>query len=455
VPINSDVITTARLYADPAAVNRVAATTTQPSRLARSITRQRVVNQCLTNLEAADVSGALRTELLRLPRAQVAVSARQHSLARLRLVSSALGAVRVDFLVLRGLGTEALYPPGSKRDSNDIDILVPDENQFWRAYRALTESGLTIRGLPYFIRYCPSGITTAETVLERSSDGTSPPVEIVDLMAGRFPIMLHSYLDVDMFDHADTRTCDNVPFLTPSPPDTVMLIAAHGLSHGRFDFKDVNDLYVIFSSQRADVAACLQRAGRLGLGDALRCLLAGVKASYDGLPGLPDPPAAARLLHLARSLFADDIRFASHIAGWRLKYRHALAARGRIGQALGSTLHSAMIDALKRHPGLAPAVRSYRLPRLRSELNGGLLAPGCQLILDEVDPQVRTAAEEIAAAGGKAFPLTSTMSCVATRRGKVVLTPAGAFAAARWAAPGLAHIERLESLSTMRSAQSP
>lgn len=401
---------------------------TDPGSFARQICRHRVVNLSLANLARAGAGDLIKDALLELDRARMAVHAHAARVSRLTLLTAILDGL-VDYLILRGLAMENWYPAGAVRDSHDFDILVPDEAQFWRCYGALCEAGFKPWGLPYVIRYLRPDLTVAETVLVRVDDAEDRSAALVNLLAGRFPITLNTCLDIDLFRNAQPTVVNGIPIPSCSAADTIPLIAAHGLSHLRLDFKDVNDFHALVNRAGVDLEASMRGHGYLA--EIMDCLLAGLSEAYSHSVPSPEPPAVRR----ARLLFADGPH--AVLPGvWPLVYRCGRETGLSRAKSAGAAVHLATMEAMKRWAWLRPLVRRRicRQGRVRGRF---LLPPACQLFLEPVGPPISSPAHR--------GWLTPGLSYLRIGRAEAVLSSSATCAGARWAPPRERTVARLRA----------
>ena len=160
-------------------------------------------------------------------------------------------------MLIKGATLVPYYRPGTDRNIFDIDVLLPDLATSLRFVKVLKEEGYSIEKirLAHLQRFQTTDfnqfLDQIVGIIMTSREGTNTDEgfsAFFDICIGAFPGYNNWVLDCPIWERAsiDPRFPG---FLAPSPEDSLLILLAHALRHGRLSIRDINDLYAVFSNE--------------------------------------------------------------------------------------------------------------------------------------------------------------------------------------------------------------
>lgn len=197
------------------------------------------------------------------------------------LIRSLLVERRIEHLFFKGTQLATLYDPEVPRQSNDIDLMLPDIAAFCAAAGALGEAGFDIyyEETPWLARHIDRGrrgaeaaILTGHVTLRRLIENLSLKVDlhVRNMSVNELGELLCGWL----WERAQGEF--------PSREDALLILVAHAVNHSYLIQKDYNDLYALLKNHAADLdwAYIAENVRRSGLGPMLGFMLDIVRQHY-------------------------------------------------------------------------------------------------------------------------------------------------------------------------------
>ncbi len=232
-----------------------------------------------------------------------------------RLADAGLPAI-----VIKGGSYLLVLPDYSNRHTTDVDFVFPDLRALWSAVRVLTRHGYIVdeRETAWLRNYVQDGVALqGHVALKDPQDGIKLDLHSHNMSAGP------SLLRCDLFGRARSVSVGSARVLVPSPEDSLLIIAAHGFSHGFFTMKDLNDIVEILRAcgTSLDWTYVADFAQFNALGDIIAYLNQRLRTLYG--VGLP-VSGQSRSLAMRRALQLSDA-IAGKPTVWRLALVYAIS----------------------------------------------------------------------------------------------------------------------------------
>jgi hypothetical protein len=238
----------------------------------------------------------------------------------LESIAKAFSAAGVTYAFTKGAHLLAEYPDVRMRQLNDVDVLVHDVTDLFRAYDVLHELGYCL-----WFRYENPWLEAGTAGGAESADVAGMAGHIVftrfltaDTQTGpadlnRVQVEIYTSGQTVGIEHLESGIWDRLRtegrgFRVPGPEDALLILLAHNVKHGEYFLKDLNDVYLLATRYRdeLDWDYVVRTARRNGL-DAMGALLLRLLNEIYDAPVIPD----AVLAELGNSRLGDAVARAS------------------------------------------------------------------------------------------------------------------------------------------------
>jgi hypothetical protein len=183
----------------------------------------------------------------------------------------------------KGAALDALYanPP---RQFHDLDLIVAAGKAGWEALRLLIDDGYWVRGASFRTN---EGQLEGAVALERARPADARPHLRLDLHLGVWPVNWSSGVTIDEAFWSACRPGKLVEGPEPSPPSSLMFLAAETLDRRRIFARDVADLVALLKIMtEAELIEGFSLVQRWGLQQSLRRVARNLPFSIPAAPGL-------------------------------------------------------------------------------------------------------------------------------------------------------------------------
>lgn len=184
-----------------------------------------------------------------------------------QLITKLLAEYHIPHLFIKGAQLASLYEPSAPRQSNDIDLMVPDVDALFAAATAFTAVGFEIdfQETPWIAELPRRSVddggsdihcVTGHITVKRRIDDV---ILKVDIHVQNMPIN-------DLGDLPYGQPWDRAREEFPSFEDALLILVSHAVNHGFFIQKDINDLYLLFQHHGVCldwdyIVSCLTQSG--------------------------------------------------------------------------------------------------------------------------------------------------------------------------------------------------
>lgn len=225
-------------------------------------------------------------------------------------IAEAFSAAGVAYAFTKGSHLLPVYPEGHLRQLNDVDILVRDVQDLFRAYDVLHALGYCV-----WFRYENPWLEGAADGGECAIDSAGGAGHIVFTRFltsdretcteefNRIQVEIYAAGQTAGVGHLESGVWSRLQrdargFRVPSAEDALLILLAHNVKHGEYFLKDLNDIYLLVSQAGTalDWAYLISTARDNGL-DAMGALLFRLVNDYYGRTVIP----ASVLTELGRS----------------------------------------------------------------------------------------------------------------------------------------------------------
>lgn len=160
-------------------------------------------------------------------------------------LTAVLDQAHIPFLFIKGSSLET-YPGDYLRQMNDLDFMVRNWDDCFRAARCLTEHGFSHREnlveTPWITLATMEGSQSAGRMIAHLNLTRGQDVEEVSIDLHAFPFMVGP--TGVLFHDVWERLKDEYTHIPP-PEDKLLILIAHATNHGYVLLKDLNDIYAI------------------------------------------------------------------------------------------------------------------------------------------------------------------------------------------------------------------
>ncbi|MBL0388746.1 nucleotidyltransferase family protein [Tumebacillus sp. ITR2] len=202
----------------------------------------------------------------------------------------------LDFLVLKGPGIEAYYPPGKSRYFHDLDVAVSSLDEFWKTGHVLLENELDQFSTMTMFTEPDTGLTHGGARFDPVEETLE--FEGVEVQIGAYSMNMRTYLPWETFTRGrrQVRLAD-VTVPVPDREGNLLIYLAELMSRTKLMLRDLFDVtcvtqpHDISLADEIDLDYVAQVIERYHLHYALRLLL----HSYEETPVLETPPMLLEL----------------------------------------------------------------------------------------------------------------------------------------------------------------
>lgn len=188
----------------------------------------------------------------------------------LALVATRLKEEGLLFVAMRGFAIQSHYPEGQLRQFNDLDLVLPDSDQFGRALAVLKDLGYFV-ARPMTARRTESGAWVGAS-LNRLREDLDHPVYLDLLAEGPgLSMFAHHRLPDVAWGRLETMLVGGVEVPALAATDALVAFAVELQEREWVTARDVIDACLL--ATKADCAEAMEAIGRLGLSAQVERLL--------------------------------------------------------------------------------------------------------------------------------------------------------------------------------------